>query len=111
MTTTYDRVPTNDSDLNRGIDFNSPLTLSRPNEKYGATATATATAAANAAMSGARPVKTCSDFAIIYLSALLSDMTRGILFPTVFHVNYLPEKVHFTLCSAMSYLFHVGFIY
>lgn len=82
ITTSYDRVPTNDSGLNKGIDFTSPLTLSRPNEKYGATATATA------AMSDAKPVIIGSDFTIIYLSALLSDMTRGILFPTVFHINY-----------------------
>lgn len=57
-----------------------PLALSRPNEKYGAVAAS--------ADSTSRPFS--SDFSkfeldrgMIYLSVLVGDMTRGILFPTV----------------------------
>lgn len=87
ITNSYDRVPKNDSATEKVKDLASPLALSRPNEKYGATAIATAAAAADAATSDARPVKVGFDLVIIYLSVLLSDMTRGILFPTVSYIN------------------------
>ena len=57
-----------------------PLALSRPNEKYGAVAAS--------ADSSSRPLSSTFsrfelDRGMIYLSVLIGDMTRGILFPTV----------------------------
>ena len=63
-----------------------PLALSRPNEKYGAIAASTD--------SISRPLS--SDFSkfeldrgMIYLSVLVGDMTRGILFQTVNTIKIL----------------------
>ena len=67
------------SDGEKGSDDVTPLSMSRPNEKYGATA------AAESELSTAeeRPFRRMVAFAIVYLSVLIADMTRGVLFPTV----------------------------
>ena len=61
-----------------------PLALSRPNEKYGAVSASVD--------SSSRPLSSAFskfelDRGMIYLSVLVGDMTRGILFPTVNAIN------------------------
>ena len=79
ISNSYKRVTIDDGESDKKPDASSLMLSSRLNEKYGAT---NALRAATA-LSDATPVILRSSFAIVYLSVLTADMTRGILFPTV----------------------------
>jgi hypothetical protein len=93
----------------------APLALSRPNEKYGATALSVET------LSPPFPAtsrKSKLSIEIIYLCVLIGDMTRGILFPTV-KLNsddflcreFYQESQHFSLIISNSLVFRCGCLF
>jgi hypothetical protein len=102
----------------------APLALSRPNEKYGATALSVETLSPPFPASSR---KSKLSIEIIYLCVLIGDMTRGILFPTVKlnldcflcrEVSTFPRKSalfqesqHFSLIISNSLVFRCGCLY
>lgn len=90
--TAYEKITTESPSVLARTGVTVPLALSRPNEKYGAVAAS--------ADGSSRPLSSTFsryelDRGMIYLSVLIGDMTRGILFPTVntinvaqYHCNY-----------------------
>lgn len=80
----YEKITTESPSVLARTGATVPLALSRPNEKYGAVAAA--------ADSTSRPLSSTFsrfelDRGMIFLSVLIGDMTRGILFPTVNTIN------------------------
>jgi hypothetical protein len=78
----------------------APLALSRPNEKYGATALSVET------LSPPFPAtsrKSNLSIEIIYLCVLIGDTTRGILFPTVkLNLDYFLCREYYEECERCS---------
>jgi hypothetical protein len=84
----YEKITTESPSVLARTGATVPLALSRPNEKYGAMAAS--------ADSSSRPLSSTFsrfelDRGMIYLSVLIGDMTRGILFPTV---NTMTDTKH-----------------
>jgi MFS family permease len=68
----YTKIP---ADVREKVDPSEPLSLSRPNEKYGAIPPIVQSPAAE--------VNAYVTYGIIGFSVLIGDMARGILFPTM----------------------------
>lgn len=76
----YSKVSTGNTISTARLSATTPFASSRPNEMYGSTAMAIK----NPIPSSASCYPTINAATgIIYLSVLIGDMTRGILFPTV----------------------------
>lgn len=80
----YQKVPDSDASENSEKSQSGLLSLSRKNEKYGAISISRESSGLPAIIPmDTSPVKAPLGVEMIYITAIIADMARGILFPTV----------------------------